>query len=166
MEGVFAGGDCGNDKITIAIEAIADAKKVAVIVDRYLDGEDVKYEEPYYVKREDITEKTFEDRERLFREKADQLNAAERKDNFTEIIYNGLTEDQAIKEANRCLQCGCHDYFECKLIDYSNLYDVKPERWEGEKSLVEFEDEHPFIVRDPNRMSKLLQHVHFLEELP
>ena len=154
MEGVFAGGDCGNDKITIAIEAIADAKKVAVIVDRYLDGEDVKYEEPYYVKREDITEKTFEDRERLFREKADQLNAAERKDNFTEIIYNGLTEDQAIKEANRCLQCGCHDYFECKLIDYSNLYDVKPERWEGEKSLVEFEDEHPFIVRDPNKCIK------------
>lgn len=154
MEGVFAGGDCGNDKISIAIEAIADAKKVAVIVDRYLDGEDVKYEEPYYVKREDITEKTFEDRERLFREKADQLNAAERKDNFTEIIYNGLTEDQAIKEANRCLQCGCHDYFECKLIDYSNLYDVKPERWEGEKSLVEFEDEHPFIVRDPNKCIK------------
>lgn len=154
MEGVFAGGDCGNDKISIAIEAIADAKKVAVIVDRYLDGEDVKYEEPYYVKREDITEKTFEDRERLFREKADQLNAAERKDNFTEIIYNGLTEDQAIKEANRCLQCGCHDYFECKLIDYSNLYDVKPERFDGEKSLVEFEDEHPFIVRDPNKCIK------------
>ena len=28
MEGVFVGGDCGNDKISIAIEAIADAKKV------------------------------------------------------------------------------------------------------------------------------------------
>ncbi|XVG95170.1 FAD-dependent oxidoreductase [Eubacteriales bacterium KG125] len=154
MEGVFAGGDCGNDKISIAIEAIADAEKVSAIVDRYLDGEDVKYEKPYYVTRDDITEKTFEDRERLFREKAAQLDADERKDNFTEIIYDGLTEDQAIAEANRCLQCGCHDYFECKLIDYSNLYNVEPERWAGEKSLVEFEDEHPFIERDPNKCIK------------
>lgn len=154
MEGVFAGGDCGNDKISIAIEAISDAKKVAAIVDRYLDGEDVKYEAPYYVTRDDITEKTFEDRERLFREKAAQLSAKERKDNFTEVVYDGLTEDQAIAEANRCLQCGCHDYFECKLIDYSNLYNVEPERWAGEKSLVEFEDEHPFIVRDPNKCIK------------
>ncbi|MDY4060134.1 MAG: FAD-dependent oxidoreductase [Anaerovoracaceae bacterium] len=154
MEGVFAGGDCGNDKISIAIEAIADAKKVAAIVDRYLDGEDVKYKAPYYVTRDDITEKNFEDRERLFREKAAQLSADERKDNFTEIIYGGLTEDQAIAEANRCLQCGCHDYFECKLIDYSNLYNVEPERWAGEKSLVDFEDEHPFIVRDPNKCIK------------
>ena len=39
VEGVFAGGDCGNDKISIAIEAIADAKKASEVIDAYLAGE-------------------------------------------------------------------------------------------------------------------------------
>ena len=39
MEGVFAGGDCGNDKISIAVEAIADARKVSDSIDAYLNGE-------------------------------------------------------------------------------------------------------------------------------
>ena len=42
MPGVFAGGDCGNDKISIAVEAIADAKKASEIIDAYLDGRDHK----------------------------------------------------------------------------------------------------------------------------
>ena len=151
IPGVFAGGDCGNDKISIAVEAIADANKAAIVIDSYLNGEAVSYEAPYYVERTDITEKTFEDRERMCREKADQLTPAERKDNFSEVVYDGLTDEQAIAEASRCLECGCHDYFECKLIDYANQYDVEPERFAGDKNMVEFVDDHPFIVRDPNK---------------
>jgi len=151
IPGVFAGGDCGNDKISIAVEAIADANKASIVIDSYLNGEDVKYEKPYFVVRDDVTEKTFEDREKLCREKADQLTAAQRKDNFSEVVYDGLTEEQAIAESSRCLECGCHDYFECKLIDFANEYDVHPERFAGEKSLIDFEDDHPFIVRDPNK---------------
>ena len=151
IPGVFAGGDCGNDKISIAVEAIADAGKAAVVIDSYLNGEAVSYEKPFFVERDDVTEKTFEDRERLCREKADQLSAAERKDNFSEVIFDGLTEDQVLAEASRCLECGCHDYFECKLIDYANEYDVEPERFAGDKNMIEFTDDHPFIVRDPNK---------------
>ena len=151
IPGVFAGGDCGNDKISIAVEAIADANKAAIVIDSYLNGESVSYEAPYFVERTDVTEKTFEDRERMCREKAEQLSSEERKDSFSEIIFEGLTEEQALKEANRCLECGCHDYFECKLIDYANQYDVEPERFAGDKNMVEFVDDHPFIVRDPNK---------------
>ncbi len=151
IPGVFAGGDCGNDKISIAVEAIADANKAAIVIDSYLGGEAVSYEAPYFVERTDVTEKTFEDRERLCREKADQLTAAERKDNFSEVVFDGLTEDQAVAEASRCLECGCHDYFECKLIDFANQYDVDPDRLAGDKNMVEFTDDHPFIVRDPNK---------------
>ena len=150
MEGVFAGGDCGNDKISIAIEAIADAKKVSESINVYLNGEILKYEKPYVVERFDITEKTFEDRERMCRPVMDQLEADERKDNFKEVVF-GYTEEQAEIEASRCLECGCHDYFECKLIDYANQYDVNPERLSGDKNIIEFEDNHPFIVRDPNK---------------
>ena len=151
MPGVFAGGDCGNDKISIAVEAIADAKKAADVIDAYLDGETVKYEKPYYVTRDDITEKTFEDRERMCRPEIPQLSAEERKGNFSEVIPDGFTAEQAENEASRCLECGCHDYFECKLIDLAHQYDVEPERFAGDKNTIEYEDDHPFIVRDPNK---------------
>ena len=150
IPGVFAGGDCGNDKISIAVEAIADAKKVSESINAYLNGEVLKYEKPYVVERFDITEKTFEDRERMCRPVMEQLEADERKDNFTEVV-KGYDEEQAVKEASRCLECGCHDYFECKLVDYANKYDVHPERLAGDKNVIEFEDDHPFIVRDPNK---------------
>ena len=151
IPGVFAGGDCGNDKISIAVESIADANKAAITIDQYLSGEEIGYEKPYYVERTDVSEKTFEDRERLCRQKADQLNAVERKDNFTEVVFSGLTEEQAINEASRCLECGCHDFYECKLVEYANIYNVEPDRMAGEKNMVEFDDDHPFIVRDPNK---------------
>ncbi|MDY5606442.1 MAG: FAD-dependent oxidoreductase [Lentihominibacter sp.] len=151
IPGVFAGGDCGNDKISIAVEAIADAKKVSEIIDAYLDGETIRYEEPYFVTRDDITEKTFEDRERLCRPEMPQLSAEERKGNFSEVIPDGYTPEEAECEANRCLECGCHDYYECKLIDLANQYDVEPARFAGDKNTIEFEDDHPFIVRDPNK---------------
>ncbi len=151
IPGVFAGGDCGNDKISIAVEAIADARKVSDIIDAYLDGEIIKYEKPYFVERDDITEKTFEDRERMCRPQMPQLSPEERKNNFSEVIPDGYTPEEAEAEASRCLECGCHDYFECKLIDLANQYDVKPERFAGDKNAIEYEDEHPFIVRDPNK---------------
>ena len=34
-------------------------KKASEIIDAYLDGEKIKYEKPYFVERDDITEKTF-----------------------------------------------------------------------------------------------------------
>ena len=151
IPGVFAGGDCGNDKISIAVEAIADARKVSDIIDAYLNGETIKYEKPFFVERDDITEKTFEDRERMCRPEVGILSPEERKDNFTEVIPDGYTAEQAEAEANRCLECGCHDYFECKLIDLANQYDVHPERLKGDINKIEFEDDHPFIVRDPNK---------------
>ncbi len=151
IPGVFAGGDCGNDKISIAVEAIADAKKASEVIDAYLSGESIRYSEPYFVQRDDITEKTFEDRERMCRPELPQLSPEERKDNFSEVIPDCYTPEEAEAEANRCLECGCHDYFECKLIDLANEYDVEPARFDGDKNVIEFEDDHPFIVRDPNK---------------
>lgn len=150
IEGVFAGGDCGNDKVSIAIEAIADAKKSSEIIDAYLAGENIKYEKPYVVERNDITEKTFEDREIQCRPEMEHLHPAERKDNFSEIVF-GYDEEQAIEDASRCLECGCHDYFECKLVDFANQYSVEPARFSGDVNKIEFEDDHPFIMRDPNK---------------
>ncbi len=150
IPGVFAGGDCGNDKISIAIESMADAKKGSTVVNAYLEGKAIPYKPEFNVVRTDITEKTFEDRERQCRPQMAQLSPEERKDNFVEVV-KGYTQEQAVCEASRCLECGCHDYYECKLVAYANQYDVKPERIAGEINKVEFDDPHPFIERDPNK---------------
>ncbi len=150
IPGVFAGGDCGNDKISIAIEAIADAKKVSDIIDSYLHGRKVSYDKPYFVERNDITRETFEDREHELRQATKVLDADDRKDSFEEVTETYLA-DQAVNEAKRCLECGCHDYYECKLIKYANQYHVHPSRFEGEINKVEYEEDHPFIIRAPNK---------------
>jgi formate dehydrogenase major subunit len=160
IPGVFAGGDCGNDKISIAVEAIADAKNAAGVIEAYLEGEAVRYAPHYIVERDDVTEKTFEDRERQCRPKMDLLSPEDRKSNFTEVV-SGYDEEQAVADASRCLECGCGDYFECKLYDFANRYDVKPARLGGDISLADeegkpidpsvYDDGHPFILRDSNK---------------
>lgn len=150
IPGVFAGGDCGNDKISIAIEAIADARKGSDIVDAYLNGETIAYEPEYTVATRKVTAETFEDREYQCRPKMEELSPEERKDNFREIV-KGYTEEQAIAEASRCLECGCHDYYECKLVRMANEYHVKPERLAGEMNENECKNDHPFIIRDTNK---------------
>ncbi|MPW25068.1 molybdopterin-dependent oxidoreductase [Alkalibaculum sp. M08DMB] len=150
LPGVFAGGDAINDGAGIAIEAIGDAKKAADIIHRYLAGEVVPYVRPFVVTRDDLTEEDFLDQPRIKRVHMNHLSPEARKDNFQEVL-NGYTEEQAVAEAKRCLECGCHDVFECKLLEYSNQYDVVPDRIAGEMHHRQSNDNHPFIVRNSDK---------------
>ena len=149
MDGVFAIGDATNKGADIAIAAIGEAKKAAAMVSKYLDGEELAYEAPYLVKSEKTAE-DFADKEKQPRAKMPHRCATERKGDFLEINY-GLTEEEAKREANRCLECGCHDYFECKLIDYANQYKVQPEKYDGTVHHRTQPDTHPFIHRNPDK---------------
>jgi formate dehydrogenase major subunit len=150
LGGVFAGGDCGNDKISIAIESIAAARKTALSVDAYLHGAPVALAAQYVHEREDISEKTFEDRERMCRAEYKSLSPEQRRDNFLQV-YESFTHDDAAREASRCLECGCSDYFECKLLKNARSYGVAPECFCGGKTLTELDDAHPYVKRDPNK---------------
>ncbi|AOY76162.1 NAD(P)-binding protein [Clostridium formicaceticum] len=150
LPGVFAGGDGTNNGPSIAIEAIADGKKAAGVICRYLEGEIVPYKEPYYVTNEGLTEVDFEDRVKEHRPFMPHLSPEFRKTNFEEIVA-GYTEEDAKRDANRCLECGCHDVFECKLIQYANQYEVAPDRVAGEVHHRQEEDDHPFILRNPDK---------------
>lgn len=150
LPGVFAGGDATNQGPGIAIAAIGEGKKAAQVIDSYLEGKVIPYEKPFYVERDDLTEEDFKDREKLHRPAMPHLSAHARKTNFEEIV-KGYSEEDAKKEAQRCLECGCHDFFECKLIDYANEYDVAPQRLSGETHNRPLEDEHPFIHRNPDK---------------
>ena len=150
VKGVFAIGDCINDGAAIAIKAVGEAKKAAAAVDAYLSGAEPVCGEPYRVQRGDLTEADFADKKKEPRSQAKHLSPAERKDNFLEMAET-FDADTAKKEASRCLECGCHDYFECRLISLARQFDVDPGRFSGEVPKHRIDDDHPFIIRDPNK---------------
>ena len=129
-DNVFAAGDVTNRGAGIAIAAIAEAQKAALCINNFLEGDEVRRHVPYFVTQEKTPE-DFEDEPKQKREKMPGLTPEERRDNF-EPIYFGFTEEQAQREASRCLECGCHDYYDCRLIRFANWYDVEPEKFAGE----------------------------------
>lgn len=149
VDGVFAVGDATNKGADIAIAAIGEAQKASVVIDRYLNGETVGYKKPYFVER-DSKSIDYSKYEKLSRVKMPHMTPTDRKTNFKEVNF-GLTEEMAKNEAMRCLECGCHDYFECKLISYANDYNVKPERFEGEKHNRNQEDANSLISRNTDK---------------
>ena len=149
-KGIFAIGDCVNRGASIAIEAIADAKKAARSIDKYLDGENIFESAPYRAVRDDLTEADFADKKKEHRSQLTHLSPEFRRDNFLEISET-FDAVKAKRDADRCLECGCHDFFECKLVDFANQYDVAPDRFKESVRKVEFKDDHPFILRDPNK---------------
>lgn len=149
LEGVFAVGDATNKGADIAIAAIGEAGKAARVIDSYLRGQLVPYRRPYVVERT-VTPEMLADRERKARVAMPHLSPEERKTNFKEIDF-GYTQELAQREASRCLECGCHDSFECKLLHYANEYAVSPARFAGEKHSRPQPQTHPFIERNADK---------------
>ncbi len=100
MRGVFAGGDVvhGPDSV---IQAIADGKKAAVAIDRYLGGQGILNKGP-----EIAIDAKYDDDEvtELPRYPLDMLDLEKRRASFDEVVcgYHKLT---AMAEAMRCLHC-------------------------------------------------------------
>lgn len=149
IENVFAAGDVTNKGAGIAIAAIGEAAKAAFCINNYLEGAEVRYKAPYYV-QDEKTEADFEDREKQDRAEMPGLSPAERKNNF-KPIYFGFFEETARKEASRCLECGCHDYYDCRLIKYANWFDVEPSKFPGEVHKRDFIEIADVIEHNPNK---------------
>jgi formate dehydrogenase major subunit len=87
-------------------------------------------------------------------------SAKKRAKTFDEVVA-GWTPEEAGQEGLRCLECGCGDFFECKLYEYANLYGVAPERFGNEVSVKDAEglaaapdatdDGHPYIIREEGK---------------
>ncbi len=149
IEGVFAVGDATNKGASIAVAAIGEAHKAADVIDSYLNGYIVGYRKPFIVEKQ-VTAEDLADREKISAPKMPVVSACERKHSFTEVAL-GFTKEMAKSDADRCLECGCLDYFKCKLLKYSRMYDVEPSVYSGEKTLVGKDSSHPFIIHDNDK---------------
>jgi formate dehydrogenase major subunit len=146
VDGVFAIGDATNKGASIAIAAIGEADKCVKVVDAYLKGEELDLTEKYISKRDD-DKIDLSGKEKQPRTVAQVLDADVRRNNFDEVSL-GLTTEEAQKEAQRCLECGCREYFKCKLLNVAQRYDINPERFAGEMPQKYTRDENSFIERN------------------
>lgn len=155
IPGVFAGGDAINDGPGIAVQAVGHAKAAAKVIDAYLRGGEVAPAGgvgiPAYVcKNGEPDQEFFAQKQRVNRVSISYLHPDWRRSNFMEVA-KGYDPMDAMYEASRCLECGCGDAYECKLLQYAQEYAVQPEKYAGEISEHAKDTSHPFIVRDPNK---------------
>ncbi len=103
--GVFAGGDVAYGP-RIVIEAVANGKKAATSIDRYVRGEAIQ--EPEKKVWVTLSDSEFNAREGDYdavpRQEMQMLPIENRQGTFN-IVELGLTESQAKLEASRCLKC-------------------------------------------------------------
>ena len=149
MEGVFAAGDATNRGPSIAVRAIGEANDAATAIDSYLNGRDLHINVPYYAQRK-VTAEDLADRPKQKRAEMSCKDPAVRKGNFDAVI-NGFTDEQAREEAKRCLECGCHDFYDCKLIKNVNRYELNPGRFAGDKRQHGSEKKLVVIERDEGK---------------
>jgi len=118
--GVFAGGDAVRGPATV-LEAIADGKKSAESIVRYLQGESFEAISKEVSSPQEELKEAIDWRERYpdipwqHRAVMPELKAERRKAHFEEVML-GFSEKDAQREAERCLHCGvCVECRQCEV---------------------------------------------------
>lgn len=120
VQGVFAGGDAVR-KRKLAVRAVADGKGAAVAIGQYLAGQRVTG-----------PTKAFNSRMgKLVEGEIDAFVAGASKVARVQPSTDGagFTDEQARREAGRCLHCDCRKAESCKLRQYAQEYGAKPNRY-------------------------------------
>ena len=104
LKGVFAGGDTVTGPGTI-IESMAHGRKAAISIHRHLSGEDLTQD-----RESEGTQKSHLGTHMPYSERKER----ETPPDMVRPVDVGLTPEEVIEEAKRCLQCGgCSECMEC-----------------------------------------------------
>jgi len=128
IPGVFAGGEIVTGAGS-AIEAIATGNKAAIVIDKYLQEENISELTetiPDYKVQDVVTINDIQDIDNISCQDRNEFTIClpeERIYNFSEVA-SSMDEDSAIEEAKRCLNCGsCCECFECVRACLANAVD-------------------------------------------
>ncbi len=150
LEGVFAAGDVINKGPDIAIKAIAGGKYAARSIDCYLNGVEVPPELPVYSVNKSFDTSVLQGMPEIKRNEVKLTDALQRRNDFNEVAFT-LTKEEAIKEASRCLECGCSAVYSCELLPLMRDYNALSLTLNGKSRQYPKDKTHPFIVRDNNK---------------
>jgi formate dehydrogenase major subunit len=151
-EKVFAAGDLVTGP-QLVVDAVYMGRKAAEGVDLFLRGQQYAEEFDIVSTRRDVPDALFAAYAQDPRREPILVEPAERIKSDIEVDP-GLGEELAVAEAARCLSCGCHDVFECKLKKYMDDYQVDPQRYLGATHDYPVDVSHADVRRDPNKCVK------------
>ncbi len=123
LKGIFAGGDSVSGPGTI-VQSMALGRKGAISIDRYLLGEDLIAGREMEGRQDTPLRSQYPDSKRAERETLPHM---------IRPIRPGITPEEAMEEAKRCLNCGgCSDCGECAKYCQPKaiVYEMKEERIE------------------------------------
>ncbi|MFO7828802.1 MAG: molybdopterin-dependent oxidoreductase, partial [Bacteroidales bacterium] len=154
IESVFAAGDGVTGPATI-IEAIAQAKIASRSCHQYLMNLPLEAEVQEFISRKDnfkeLSSDDFVGRyQKQLREEMPVL-PADKRNNFDEVELGYENEKVAQHESERCLECGCTEFFTCDLKKIATKYQADQVRFDGEFHAHEIDFSHPFIEIDNNK---------------
>ncbi|UCD84681.1 MAG: FAD-dependent oxidoreductase, partial [Deltaproteobacteria bacterium] len=128
IPGIFAGGDAVKGPATI-IEAMAAGRRASHSIDRYLSGEDLKTnrEDEFLTTTDAPLDIDLPRVEKRARQSVSVILVEERVGNFKEVEL-GFSEEEAVYEAERCLDCGiCSECLECLKVCKAEAIDHQQE---------------------------------------
>ena len=109
IPGVFAGGDMVTGPATV-VEAIGAGREAAISIARYLQGVDLHQGRE---RKLPTVELEPEGEKKIPRYNPSKVSVSERTQDFREVQL-GFTEEFAVSEAKRCLNCGvCSECLQC-----------------------------------------------------
>ncbi|MHC4616909.1 MAG: FAD-dependent oxidoreductase [Planctomycetota bacterium] len=142
LSGVFAGGDAVR-KRRLTVRAVADGREAAVAIAQFLSGKEVTGAAKVF--NTHIGRLRDGEMERFL---ACAGKSARVLPTGTD---GGFTDEQARKEAGRCLHCDCRKPKTCKLRAYSHAYEARPRRYKSELPLFVQQLQHPDIIYEPGK---------------
>ena len=149
LPGVFVCGDQQTGP-KIAIEAIGNGHWAADSLDHYLTHGTPKKPFFYDIVQTDLGPEDFADVERTTQEHVAHVSGETRLVAPFKEYNKGLTEEQTLRDAKRCMECGCADVFECKLRKFATTHEVQPEKLAG-AHVEKFEDANQYYVRNMDK---------------
>jgi formate dehydrogenase major subunit len=123
VHGIFAGGDFVTGPRDV-IRVIADGRKAALSIHTYLCGEEFKKKPAHFTAISEV--KIDPDLEKIPQQKIETIPIKERKSVDREV-ESGFSNEVAVKEAIRCLQCHIFTIFDrTKCILCGGCVDICP----------------------------------------
>ncbi len=142
LDGVFAGGDAVRNR-KVCVRAVADGKEAAVSIGQYLRGLSVTGpESPFNTRMGKLQDGEME----VFLASADSAASIENPDKA-----KGLTDEQAVTQAQRCLHCDCRKPDACKLRRYSREYGAQPGHYKADRKTFAQDAQHPDIIYESGK---------------
>jgi formate dehydrogenase major subunit len=145
---------CGGDMVTgpgIAVEAVGAGRRAAEAIHRFLTcGDPAPSVATYAHVKQDVTRDDIGNPATAPRIRTPVRPAGERVGDFAEYETD-LSGPQAVAAGQRCLECGCMAFHDCRLRDYSTDAEASQETYAGAVPRKLHDERHPFIVREAGK---------------